>query len=107
MRYALCGVVVGIATALETFIVYTLLKDIMDLLKSILEILDLSTIDPEVTIMDVPLREFILMIKAKLSEDLGILDTQGAIVLGSIICVVVVTLTLLAYYRNSKRVINR
>ena len=74
-RYAVCGVVVGLATAIETAIVYICLRDILLLLTT-------------------RFKKFIL-------------DTPEMIVAGVIICCITVGLTLLAYHRNSKKVINR
>ena len=73
--YIACGIIVGLATAVETSIIYIALRDIMEAIRFKLDML--------------------------------ILDTSEMIVAGVIICCITVTLTLLAYYRNSKRVINR
>ena len=74
-RYAICGVVVGLATAIETAIVYICFNDILLLINS-------------------GFKKYII-------------GTTGMIVVGTIICCLTVGLTLLAYYRNSKKVINR
>lgn len=73
--YIACGIIVGLATAVETAIVYIALRDIMEAIRFKLDML--------------------------------ILDTSEMIVAGVIVCCITVTLTLLAYYRNSKKVINR
>lgn len=75
IRYALCGAIVAVATAVETAIIYTNLRDIMKAIR--------------------------------LKLHLVILDTSEMIMAGVLICCITVALTLLAYYRNSKRVINR
>ena len=75
IRYIVCGCVVGLATAVETVLIYTNLRDIMKAIK--------------------------------LKLHLVILDSSEMIFAGILICCMTVALTLLAYYRNSKRVINR
>lgn len=75
VRYAICGTVVGIATAVETAIFYVCFRDILLLLNSRFKYY--------------------------------MLDTTEMVIVGSIICCVTVGLTLLAYHRNSKKVINR
>ncbi len=75
IRYAICGTVVGIATAVETAIIYICLRDIL------------------------------LLINYKFER--FILDTPAMIVIGALVCCATVGFTLLAYHRNSKKVINR
>lgn len=74
-RYITCGIVIGLATAIETAVVYSCLKDIL------------------------------LLLNSRFNK--YILDTSEMIVVGVIICCATVGLTLLAYHRNSKKVINR
>lgn len=80
IRYVICGAVVALATALETVISYVMIRDILSSIR---------------------------IKSSKLKLDMIILDSSEMIVAGVIICCITVALTLLAYYRNSKKVINR
>lgn len=76
IRYAICGSVIALATAIELTVMYSIFKDFF---------------------------EFLL----KSKSDLVVLSGEKMLVVGIIVTCIVTGLTLLSYYRNSKRVMNK